>query len=120
MEIAGSALAADQKKKHQEDPACQADPPERSLVIARTRQALAEQTDMEAEMRRMFQIESFVDGLTGLALREHQAFTPTSNIAGLFSGYIEEGVKTVLPARAMAKLALMAEGFGGGTSPLIR
>jgi acetylornithine deacetylase/succinyl-diaminopimelate desuccinylase-like protein len=66
--------------------------------------ALAGQTDMEAEMRQMFQIESFVDGLTGLALRERQAFAPTSNIAGLVSGYIEEGVKTVLPARAMAKM----------------
>ncbi|MBN1580819.1 MAG: M20/M25/M40 family metallo-hydrolase [Anaerolineae bacterium] len=66
--------------------------------------ALAEQTDMEAEMRAAFQIDSFVDGLTGMALRERQAFMPTSNIAGLLSGYIGEGTKTVLPARAMAKM----------------
>ena len=30
--------------------------------------------------------------------------TPTCNIAGLHSGYTDEGVKTVLPARAMAKI----------------
>jgi acetylornithine deacetylase/succinyl-diaminopimelate desuccinylase-like protein len=66
--------------------------------------ALADQTDMEDLMREVYDIEEFVDGLTGLPLRERQAFSPTSNIAGLFSGYTEEGVKTVLPARAMAKM----------------
>ena len=45
-----------------------------------------------------------MDDLTGLALRERQAFAPTSNIAGLLSGYTGEGVKTVLPASAMAKM----------------
>jgi acetylornithine deacetylase/succinyl-diaminopimelate desuccinylase-like protein len=37
-------------------------------------------------------------------LREREAFSPTCNIAGLVSGYIGEGSKTVLPARAMAKI----------------
>jgi acetylornithine deacetylase/succinyl-diaminopimelate desuccinylase-like protein len=67
-------------------------------------EALANQTDMEAEMRQAFQVDAFVDGLTGMALRERQAFSPTSNIAGLLSGYTGKGVKTVLPARAMAKM----------------
>jgi acetylornithine deacetylase/succinyl-diaminopimelate desuccinylase-like protein len=67
-------------------------------------EALADQTDMEEEMRKAFQVEQFVDGLTGMPLRERRAFTPTCNIAGLLSGYTEEGVKTVLPARAMAKM----------------
>jgi acetylornithine deacetylase/succinyl-diaminopimelate desuccinylase-like protein len=67
-------------------------------------EALADQTDMEDLMRKMYDIEEFVDGLTGLPLRKRQAFSPTSNIAGLLSGYTEEGVKTVLPARAMAKM----------------
>lgn len=66
--------------------------------------ALADLTDMEDEMRAQYGIASFVDGLTGLALRERQAFSPTGNIAGLASGYGGEGVKTVLPARAMAKM----------------
>jgi acetylornithine deacetylase/succinyl-diaminopimelate desuccinylase-like protein len=68
------------------------------------RQAVADQTDMEAQLRDMYQIESFVKGLTGIALREQQAFSPTCNIAGLLSGYTGEGTKTVLPARAMAKI----------------
>ena len=67
-------------------------------------EALADQTDMETEMRRAYQVDAFVDGLTGMALRKRQAFSPTSNIAGLLSGYTGEGVKTVLPARAMAKM----------------
>jgi acetylornithine deacetylase/succinyl-diaminopimelate desuccinylase-like protein len=67
-------------------------------------EALADQTDMEDLMRETYDIKEFVDGLTGLPLRERQAFGPTSNIAGLLSGYTEEGVKTVLPARAMAKM----------------
>ena len=66
--------------------------------------ALADQTDMEDKMREMYGIESFVDGLSGLSLRERQAFGPTTNIDGLLSGYTEEGVKTVLPAKAMAKM----------------
>ena len=66
--------------------------------------ALADQTDMEAELRESFEVEQFNDGLTGLPLRERQAFSPTGNIAGLLSGYIGEGVKTVLPAQAMAKM----------------
>lgn len=68
------------------------------------RQALADQTDMEDLLRQTHQIESFVDGLTGLALRERQAFAPTCNIAGLVAGYTGPGTKTVLPAVARAKM----------------
>jgi acetylornithine deacetylase/succinyl-diaminopimelate desuccinylase-like protein len=66
--------------------------------------AIAQQTDMTEQWREAYQVREFVDGLTGAPLRERQAFTPTSNIAGLLSGYTGEGVKTVLPAGAMAKL----------------
>ena len=66
--------------------------------------ALAEQTDMEEEMRQGFGTSAFLNGLTGIPLRERLAFSPTSNIAGIVSGYTGEGVKTVLPARAMAKM----------------
>lgn len=66
--------------------------------------ALADQPDMDAQQREIFQVEQFIDGLTGVALRERSTFTPTCNIAGLVSGYTGEGSKTVLPARAMAKL----------------
>ncbi len=66
--------------------------------------ALSDQTDMETQMRETFGVEQFVDGLTGIALRERAAFAPTCNIAGLVSGYTGEGTKTVLPARASAKI----------------
>jgi acetylornithine deacetylase/succinyl-diaminopimelate desuccinylase-like protein len=68
------------------------------------RDALADLEDTEDLIREMYGIESFVDGLTGMPYRERQAFGPTCNIAGMSSGYTEEGVKTVLPARAMAKM----------------
>ncbi len=67
-------------------------------------EALAQQTNMEEEWRQTYQVSEFADGLTGLPLRERQAFSPTCNIDGLLSGYTGEGVKTVLPARAMAKV----------------
>lgn len=67
-------------------------------------QALENQTDMAETLRQFYGVDQFVDGLTGLALRERQAFSPTCNIAGLFSGYTGRGVKTVLPAHAMAKI----------------
>jgi len=66
--------------------------------------ALADQTDMEAQLRETYGVERFVDGLTGVALRERAAFSPTCNIAGLVSGYTGEGTKTVLPAKASAKI----------------
>ncbi|MGD9048471.1 MAG: M20/M25/M40 family metallo-hydrolase [Anaerolineae bacterium] len=67
-------------------------------------EALANKPDEEEQLRRAFQVDQFLDGVTGMPLRERRAFEPTSNIAGLLSGYTEEGVKTVLPARAMAKM----------------
>jgi acetylornithine deacetylase/succinyl-diaminopimelate desuccinylase-like protein len=66
--------------------------------------ALANQTDTEALTKEIYQIDAYVDGLTGLALRERAAFSPTCNIAGLDSGFTEKGIKTVLPARASCKI----------------
>lgn len=67
-------------------------------------EALAAQEDEDAQMLEMYGIKQFVDGLRGAALREQLSFQPTCNLAGLSSGYTGEGVKTVLPARAMAKI----------------
>ena len=66
--------------------------------------AITDQPNKDAEMREAFQVEKFVDDLTGAALLERQSFAPTCNIAGLVSGYSGEGSKTVLPAKAMAKI----------------
>ncbi len=65
---------------------------------------IADQHDSDAQMKERFQVKQFLGGLTGRALREKAAVTPTSNLAGLLSGYTGEGVKTVLPAKAMAKM----------------
>jgi acetylornithine deacetylase/succinyl-diaminopimelate desuccinylase-like protein len=66
--------------------------------------ALDNQTDMEEQHKATFQITQFVDSLTGMELKKRQAFAPTCNIAGLLSGYTGAGTKTVLPAKAMAKI----------------
>ncbi len=68
------------------------------------RAAIADQPNMDAELQAAYQVKQFVDNLSGAALSERLAFTPTCNIAGLMSGYTGEGSKTVLPAKAMAKI----------------
>ena len=69
------------------------------------KQAMKDAADPEQEERykAMFGIDSFLNGKTGYDLEE-AVFEPTANIAGFLSGYTEEGVKTVLPAKAMAKM----------------
>lgn len=66
--------------------------------------AINDQPDQDAELREAYKVEHFVDNLSGAALREREAFNPTCNIAGLVSGYTGQGSKTVLPAKAMAKI----------------
>jgi acetylornithine deacetylase/succinyl-diaminopimelate desuccinylase-like protein len=70
---------------------------------ARAREAVAEQSpSIEDELREFFGVEEFVDGLTGLALREQLTFFPTCNICGIHTGYGGPGIKTVLPGHASA------------------
>ncbi len=66
--------------------------------------AITDQPDQDSELREAYKVECFVDNLSGADLRKRSAFTPTCNIAGLVSGYTGEGSKTVLPAKAMAKI----------------
>lgn len=66
--------------------------------------AMTDQPDADEEWREAYHVEHFVDNLSGIALRERLSFAPTCNIAGLLSGYTGEGSKTVLPAKAMAKI----------------
>jgi acetylornithine deacetylase/succinyl-diaminopimelate desuccinylase-like protein len=58
----------------------------------------------EAERARSLGIDSFVKGVRGLDYRLRHLFEPTCTIDGLTSGYQGPGTKTVLPARATAKL----------------
>jgi acetylornithine deacetylase/succinyl-diaminopimelate desuccinylase-like protein len=67
------------------------------------RQAIAAASfSEEDELREMLGLEEFVDGLSGPALWERASFQPTSNLAGISSGYSGPGIKTVLPAVASA------------------
>jgi acetylornithine deacetylase/succinyl-diaminopimelate desuccinylase-like protein len=67
------------------------------------RQAIAESSfSDEDELREMLGLDAFVDGLSGAELWERASFRPTSNIAGVDTGYSGPGFKTVLPAAASA------------------
>ena len=57
----------------------------------------------EARTKAMYGIDSFLHNKTGYEY-EISVYEPTANIAGFLSGYTDPGVKTVLPARALAKM----------------
>jgi acetylornithine deacetylase/succinyl-diaminopimelate desuccinylase-like protein len=59
--------------------------------------------EQEERLKAMYGIDSFLYDRSGYELQA-SVFEPTANIAGLLSGYTEAGVKTVLPAKAMAKM----------------
>jgi acetylornithine deacetylase/succinyl-diaminopimelate desuccinylase-like protein len=69
------------------------------------RQAMQASVDpaQEERLKAMYGIDAFLHNRSGYEL-EASVFEPTANIAGLLSGYIEPGIKTVLPAKAMAKM----------------
>ena len=58
----------------------------------------------EAGQLAEFGADQYVLGLSGEALKEKFLFQPTCNICGFHTGYGGPGVKTVLPAEALAKL----------------
>jgi acetylornithine deacetylase/succinyl-diaminopimelate desuccinylase-like protein len=65
------------------------------------REVLAEAGTADDEiLRETLGLDEFVDGLTGAALAERASFRPTSNIAGIHTGYGGPGFKTVLPKEA--------------------
>jgi acetylornithine deacetylase/succinyl-diaminopimelate desuccinylase-like protein len=59
--------------------------------------------DPEPGLREQFGVRDFVGGRKGRAL-EAAVFNPTANIGGITAGYQGPGMKTVIPARATAKL----------------
>lgn len=58
---------------------------------------------LEATSRATYGVKQFVNELTGLPWTE-AVYNPTCNIAGLTAGYQGPGSKTVIPARASAKV----------------
>jgi acetylornithine deacetylase/succinyl-diaminopimelate desuccinylase-like protein len=58
----------------------------------------------EADQLEEFGANRFLLGLTGEPLKEKFLLQPTCNVCGFHTGYGGPGIKTVLPAEAMAKL----------------
>ncbi|RME91258.1 MAG: M20/M25/M40 family metallo-hydrolase [Anaerolineae bacterium] len=71
----------------------------------RDRELMAALPEVAEEYRSRFGVQEFLKGLEGgLELRLAEVFEPTCTICGLTSGYQGPGAKTVLPARASAKV----------------
>jgi acetylornithine deacetylase/succinyl-diaminopimelate desuccinylase-like protein len=68
------------------------------------RAAIEAMPQEDAETLKSFGIEKALKGVTGVDYIARHLFEPTATIDGLSSGYEGEGPKTVLPARAMAKM----------------
>ena len=58
----------------------------------------------ERSFKKEFGISSFVKNKHGLDAKKALVGEPTCNIAGFVSGYTDVGAKTVLPAKALAKI----------------
>jgi acetylornithine deacetylase/succinyl-diaminopimelate desuccinylase-like protein len=58
----------------------------------------------EAETAKTYGITEFLGNVHGLDYKLRHLFQPTATIDGLSSGYEGQGPKTVLPAKAMAKV----------------
>jgi acetylornithine deacetylase/succinyl-diaminopimelate desuccinylase-like protein len=72
---------------------------------ARDVQLMEELPEVADEYRQRYGLNHFIKGLNGgVELRIAEVFEPTCTICGLTSGYQGPGSKTVLPARASAKV----------------
>jgi acetylornithine deacetylase/succinyl-diaminopimelate desuccinylase-like protein len=71
----------------------------------RDRELMEALPDVAEEYRLRYGVKQFIKGLTGgTDLKVEEVFTPTCTICGLTAGYQGPGSKTVLPARASAKV----------------
>lgn len=72
---------------------------------ARDRELMAALPDVAEEYKSRYGVGQFLKGLTGgTDLKMEEVFVPTCTICGLTSGYQGPGSKTVLPAKASAKV----------------
>ena len=58
----------------------------------------------DEEQQASLGVRKWIDGVTGRDAIMRYLYHPTLNIDGIWSGYIDEGVKTILPHRATAKV----------------
>jgi len=71
----------------------------------RDRQLMELLPESADDYKNRYGVDHFINGLTdGVELRIAEVFQPTCTICGLTSGYQGQGSKTVLPARASAKV----------------
>jgi acetylornithine deacetylase/succinyl-diaminopimelate desuccinylase-like protein len=71
----------------------------------RDRELMDALPEVSEEYRHRYGLQGFLKGLTGgVELRIAEVFEPTCTICGLTSGYQAAGAKTVLPAKASAKI----------------
>ena len=56
------------------------------------------------EIQKRIWCRKFVNNISGFEIKKSLAIEPTCNISGLYSGYIEKAVKTIIPSTASAKL----------------
>lgn len=61
-------------------------------------------TGSETAMRQALGVERYIDGLSGRDLTARYLFSTTMNINGMWTGYTGEGMKTILPHVAHARL----------------
>ncbi len=72
---------------------------------ARDIELMAQLPDVADEYKQRYGVKEFIKGLQGgTNLKVEEVFSPTCTICGLNSGYQGAGSKTVLPARASAKV----------------
>ena len=65
---------------------------------------VADWPNREEGVREVLGVERWIDGMEGRATQEELLFNTTLNIDGIVGGYTGEGVKTILPHRALAKV----------------
>ena len=71
----------------------------------RDRELMEALPDVAEEYKRRYGVKEFIKGITGgTDLKMEEVFVPTCTICGLTSGYQGPGSKTVLPAKASAKV----------------
>ena len=75
-----------------------------SAPTARDMELLAALPDSDEEMQELFGNTMFLKNASGVELRRREIFEPTCTICGITTGYQGAGQKTVLPARASAKV----------------